>query len=122
MKRTISILLTLAMLLGIMLCASGCKLLTAGTYYFYEMEEDGETYDADDLGEQGALGILVDTFGSDLRCSIKLRLGGGQLGTANGADIGFVGDFTETLGTKHGIFLLQNIVQIETARRQSPAA
>lgn len=53
MKRTISILLTLAMLLGIMLCASGCKLLTAGTYYFYEMEEGGETYDADDLEEMG---------------------------------------------------------------------
>ena len=53
MKRTITILLTLAMLLSIMLCASGCKILTAGTYYFYEMEEDGETYDADDLEEMG---------------------------------------------------------------------
>ncbi len=52
MKKTLSMMLVLAMLLSVVLCFTACTASTAGTYYFYKATIDGETYTADDLEDE----------------------------------------------------------------------
>lgn len=73
MKRTLSMILGLALIMGMLVCFSGCTLFTAGKYYIYKMTMDGETITRDDMEDMGVdykdFYLDLDSDGTGVLCS-----------------------------------------------------